>query len=76
MPQTVACNGRCESIKVKPSENTKGNYRLKNVKFCENCGRIKSKLNHCPCCKHRLRSRPKKGLKSKSYRKKIKPKFY
>lgn len=78
MPQTQACNGRCKPLKLNAKDRRikLGRYLSKNIKFCENCGRIKCKLNYCPCCKHRLRTRPKKGLKSKSYMKKIKPKFY
>jgi hypothetical protein len=70
----TACNRKCFSIKTTVG-GRKGIYSNKEIRYCINCGFLKSIAKFCPCCNVILRTRPKIGLRSNAYKEKIKAKF-
>ena len=70
---TRVCKKICLKYQIKYEHDV---YSHKNVKRCTECGVfIKYEGVYCPCCNVRLRGRPKNGLGSKSYKKRLNPKY-
>ncbi len=74
--QVKHCSKICLQYKAKKTKKAQSFYEIEGVKYCQHCETfIKWDGIRCPCCKWRLRQRPRSNDAIDKYRKLKKVKY-